>query len=51
MNAARGYHEKTIYIGKMPRRSNLWMADFLLHMAAKEWVLERALTQNTTAAL
>ena len=48
-----GHHVEgeTIYIGKMPRRSNLWMADFLLHMAAKEWVLERALTQNTTAAL
>ena len=32
-----GHHVEgeTIYIGKMPRRrSNLWMADFLLHIAA-----------------
>ena len=37
MNGASKQKE-AIYIGKMPRRSNLWMADFLLHIShAKKW--------------
>ena len=31
---------ETVYIGKMPRRSNLWMAEFI---AAQKWELEKRL--------
>ena len=33
---------ETVYIGKMPRRSNLWMAEFI---AAQKWELEKGLRE------